>query len=229
MFNQIGGLNAIGAPLSPNQIGGESFIRHIGNDKLIFDFHEGSGTKVYDKSHCGNNGTFAAGAAAPTWQRNSLYFDGGDFIDLGSTHTLAVAKSTFLVQIKPTVLSGYHIIYLLDSTPKFYINVSSYKSLFYNAQNNPEGDTAFVANVSEHRGITHDGANTKFYLNGCPDGIIANTVAVSTTASQGNIGGDTGGTQNLIGIMYSFRVLDYALSQIEIQQEYLANKFRGNN
>ncbi len=32
MFNQIGGLNSIGSPLSPDQIGGEDFIRHIGND-----------------------------------------------------------------------------------------------------------------------------------------------------------------------------------------------------
>lgn len=84
MFNQIGGLNAIGSPLPPDQIGGESFIRHIGNDKLIFDFHEGSGTTVHDKSGNGNDGTFGAGVKAPTWKRNSLYFDGGDYIDLAA-------------------------------------------------------------------------------------------------------------------------------------------------
>ncbi len=57
-MNSIGGLNAIGVPLSHNAIGGEPFIRHIGNDKLIFDFKEGSGTTIKDKSHCGNDGTF---------------------------------------------------------------------------------------------------------------------------------------------------------------------------
>ncbi len=85
MFGSIGNTSSgIGCPISSNQIGGENFIRHIGNDKLILDFHEGSGTTVYDKSHNGNNGTFGAGVKAPTWKRNSLYFDGGQYIGLAA-------------------------------------------------------------------------------------------------------------------------------------------------
>lgn len=63
-MNSIGGQCGIGIPLPNNQIGGENFIRHIGNDKLIFDFKEGSGTTVRDKSHCGNDGVFPRDAIA---------------------------------------------------------------------------------------------------------------------------------------------------------------------
>ncbi len=58
--NSIGNGRGIGGALR-HALQGENFIRHIGNDKVIFDFHEGSGTTVKDKSHCGNDGAFPSG------------------------------------------------------------------------------------------------------------------------------------------------------------------------
>jgi len=50
-------------------------------------FNEGSGNKVFDLSGNGNDGTFAAGGASPSWLAgkfgSALDFDGGDYVDLG--------------------------------------------------------------------------------------------------------------------------------------------------
>jgi len=45
--------------------------------------NEGSGGIIQDISPHGNNGNFASGAAQPSWVGQSVYFDGGDYIDFG--------------------------------------------------------------------------------------------------------------------------------------------------
>ena len=73
----VGNTSGIGAPLPPNRVGGDNFIRYIG-DRLILDFHEGAGTTIRDLSGNGNNGTLGTGTSTPEWRGNSLYFDGVD-------------------------------------------------------------------------------------------------------------------------------------------------------
>ena len=130
MFGQIGGLNAIGAPLLDNQIGGESFIRHIGNDKLLFDFHEGSGTTVHDKSHNNNNGTLGAGDAAPTWKRNSLYFDGGDYVDLtGISHGISTGEFTLCFSMNRLNIPSTYAKIFDQETIRFIVAINN--DIFY--------------------------------------------------------------------------------------------------
>ena len=102
-MNSIGGNQGVGGPIPRNAIGGENFIRHIGNDKLIYDFKSGNGTTVKDRSREGNDGTFGAGAAAPTWKRNALYFDGGDDVIFPGIHTTGIDFTFIIVATPDTV------------------------------------------------------------------------------------------------------------------------------
>lgn len=88
-MNGIGSASGIGAPLPPNRVGGDNFIRYI-SDRLILDFHEGAGTTVRDLSGNGNNGTFKA-SGEPAWEKGRVNFDGtDDYIDCGNNASLDV-------------------------------------------------------------------------------------------------------------------------------------------
>jgi len=239
MFNQIGGLNSVGGPLSDNQIGGESFIRHCGNDKLIYDFKSGSGTTVYDKSHCGNNGTFGVGTAAPTWRRNSLYFDGGDYVNCGKQASINdMTEITYVLQINPVVDSA--TIILIDKDAKKYIYLhtdNKLRGVIFGAVNANGYTETIISNVKKNIIITFSSIGDRkiyFYVDGTkvPNSTsnIAATLPLTSDANGDLYLASRAGTQYFYtGTMYSFRIFNKGLSGIECQQEYLANKFRGNN
>lgn len=243
MFNQIGGLNSVGGPLSDNQIGGESFIRHIGNDKLILDFHEGSGTVVHDKSHCGNNGTFK-GVNEPAWLRNEVLFDGSnDYINCGNDSSLNILKAiTIEVWVKPMVLNAFQVIIskqrdTSNSAISYGIRLqenNKFVGYNYTTSQIGTGDSTTVATTDKwyHIVITNDGTDFKIYVNGVYENGGTGGVMESNTTYSVYIGGwwtITTGIQYFNGFIGNIRIYLKALSQIEIQQEYLANKFRGNN
>ncbi len=238
MFNQIGGLNAMGAPMSPHQIGGENFIRHIGNDKLILDFHEGSGTTVYDKSHNGNNGTFGAGVKAPTWKRNSLYFDGGQYIDLAANF---LAKSDFINGGSVLVVCKFSAgatakIIDIEGAWMFHFNTSG------NICSSIDGSSGLPSSISSlNYGdncryciiVTWDketGATVKNIIDGVEDGISTQDLYDIDGLNRTTcIGSMYGGTQRFYtGGMKMVRILNKCLSGIECQQEYLVNNFSNN-
>jgi len=230
-MNSIGNGRGIGGALR-HALQGESFIRHIGNDKLIFDFHEGSGTTVYDKSHCGNNGTLGTGNALPTWRRNSLYFDGGDLVTLtGINHGITTGGFTFCFNLDSFVEETF--IYdqattrfiILCRTDKINIFSASYKIIS-------------VAGVTSTKPIifqvTKDISNNlECHINGKSSGIGLSSATDLTYGgiSVARLGANSDVTPGkfITGTMYSFRILNKGLSGIECQQEYLSNKFRGNN
>lgn len=75
-MNKVGSVSGIGAPISPDCIGGEEFIRYIG-DKLVLIFCEGGGSVTKDLSGGGNNGRFKS-LHEPKWEKNCVLFDGVD-------------------------------------------------------------------------------------------------------------------------------------------------------
>ena len=229
MFGQIGGQQGIGGPLSPDSIGGESFIRHIGNDELIFDFKSGSGTTVKDRSREGNDGTFGAGAAAPTWKRNSLYFDGGDNVLLtGINHGISTGEFTFCFHMSNLTLNAR----VYDQkTIRFLIDGGGNAVRLYSTAYKTITDTGIPALSPIRFQTTRDSSgNLECYVNGKMQGkgqtetanLAYNGISVATLGSANN---DTG---YITGTMYSFRILNKCLSGIEAQQEYLANKFSNN-
>ena len=230
-MRRVGGQCGIGSALSPNQIGGESFIRHIGNDKLIYDFKSGSGTVVHDKSHCGNNGTFGAGAAALTWRRNSLYFDGGDYVTLtGINHGISTGGLTFCCSLSNFSDSNY----LFDQqTVRFIVNSSDDKIRSYQDSLGyllTDSGISSITPISSQ--VTRDNSgNLECYVNGksSAKGLSASTDVTYNGTSEIRLGSSYTGSNRFTGTMYSFRILNKGLSGIEAQQIYLSNKFRGNN
>ena len=234
-MQSIGGQQGIGGPISPNQIGGESFIRHTGNDKLIYDFKEGSGTTVKDKSREGNNGTFGAGAAAPTWRRNSLYFDGGDYVDLtGISHGISTGEFTLCFHIDsfPDIIEPYLAIFDQE-TVRFYVLKFLTDQKIHILSNKTVSDVIDPTLSPFNMQITRDNSgNLECHINGKPEALGAtdNLDVTYDGTSRQTLGAEE--RQNIYfytGTMYSFRILNKGLSGIEAQQIYLSNKFRGNN
>ena len=232
-MQSIGGQQGIGGPISPNQIGGESFIRHIGNDKLIFDFHEGSGTTVYDKSRNNNNGTFGAGAAAPTWKRNSLYFDGGDYVDLtGIAHGISTGGFTLCFDVSNYTENTY----MFDQeTNRFAIlnrALHNAISLLDSNGHNMISDAGIDAIQPISCQITRDiSQDAECYVNGKSQNKGQSITGDVTYdgISAAKLGSRFNNVTNVTATMYSFRILNKGLSGIECQQIYLSNKWRSNN
>ena len=226
MFGSIGGAQGVGGPLH-NSIGGEDFIRHIGNDKLIYDFKEGSGTTVHDKSHCGNDGTFGAGAAVPTWKRNSLYFDGGDYVDLtGITHGISTGAFSFVINVSDWNADA---MILYQSSQNIPIQNTSDKIRFFISGHRYVSLAGLSTTSPVFAIITRDGSgNLECYLNNKIQKQAqtdAGTIAYAGSAAV-SMGSNTAHDDFfLLGTMYSFRILNKGLSGIECQQEYLVNKF----
>lgn len=237
MFGTIGGPQGIGGPLSPDSIGGESFIRHVGNDKLIFDFHEGSGTTIHDKSHCGNDGTFGAGVAAPTWKRNSLYFDGGDYVNCGSS--LALTKITVEACINFGVVNAYQYVASEDDNPSDVnrnwlfglTNAGKFRiSIFVSSvQKNKLEASTRTAGVNYHLIGTANGTNIRVFINGADDGNPTTYSGdIDTNTVNLWLGQNIAGNNPFTGYLLNARIYNRALSGIEIQQNYLVNKFSNN-
>ena len=231
LFNTIGNNSGIGCPISPNQIGGENFIRHIA-DKLHYQFKEGSGTTCRDLSCEGNDGTFGAGAAAPTWKRNSLYFDGGDYVDLtGIAHGISTGEFTFCFHLNNFPEVDYVFDQLTARIAIFNRSTENYIT-FYHDGYNQVSDTEIDAILPISFQITRDvSTNLECYVNGRMQG-KAQTESGDLTydgTSVVMLGSNNAGSVFLTSTMYSFRILNKGLSGIECFQEYLSQKFKGNN
>ena len=229
MFNQIGGQNAIGAPLPDNQIGGESFIRHIGNDKLIFNFKSGSGTTVKDRSREGNDGTFGAGAAAPTWKRNSLYFDGGDNVVLtGINHGITTGSLTMgfnfsNIDDNKYIFSQTANLVIID----IYVDILR---IYIGGYINITNSGISTANPI-HIQVTRENSGVmECYLNGNAENLgNSRTGDISYDGvSTLHLNSAINGSGAITGTIYSFRILNKGLSGIEAQQIYLSQKFSNN-
>lgn len=207
-------------------IPGESFIRHIGNDKLIFDFKSGNGTTVKDRSRENNDGTFGTGAAAPTWKRNSLYFDGANYVLLtGMAHGITTGELTFCVALsnftaekflfaqKTTYIEFYNSSNVIILLGKFISDTNTSSPYYLQVTRDNSGNLeSYINGVTGNKGqshaldLTYDG--TSVISLGCYHNLIS--YFITTT-------------------MYSFRILNKCLSGIEAQNEYLVNKFAANN
>ena len=243
MFNSIGGQCGIGAPIS-EQIGGESFIRHIGSDKLIFDFKEGSGTTVYDKSHNGNNGTLAdkdSGSDYPTWLRNSLSFDGANnYVDCGNDSSLDLNILSVEIILYPTY-NGTHTIIGSHTDANNYVRYTNDDGEF--TVYGRDGGNLFRAKmisqytVNNWYSLTYTIGNLevpKIYTNGILQitDNDSNDAGIDEHILFGNlfIGlWHVADPRPFKGTIKKIHLCSKVLSQIEIQQNYLVQKFRGNN
>jgi hypothetical protein len=177
-----------------------------------------TGSRLFDHSVYGNHGTLTDMDPASDWVvsggKGALDFDGyDDYIDFGSPQALANSKTSISVWIKPSSLVGYRLIYGLNNFPKLYIDPSGRIVLF----SDDAANTILSNNVWTHVVATSDGANTRYFLNGISDGVVAN-MPWSISASTTLIGKDTASnSQFFFGQLDDIRVYNRALTPSEIQ------------
>lgn len=236
MFNSIGSQHGIGAPLGIDGIGGENFIRHIGNDKLIYDFKEGSGTTVRDKSHCGNDGTLT-NTGDLTWLRNEIVFGGTNgHINCGHDSSFDITDNiTVEVHVKSITNNKCGLISKreegVDDVWSIYVdNEDKILNSIWTISGRQDFDiTSSTIKNGDIITFTYNLALGKSYINHILEKSTAITGAILTGASDVIVGLALNTTLCFAGVMCMVRVISKTLSQIEIQQNYLANKFGGNN
>ncbi len=103
-IKSVGSTSGIGAPLSPDGIGQDNFIRRLG-DRFVTDFHEGGGASIRNLVGKGDAGVFGG---SPTWKRKRLDFDGkDDYINAGRDADLDIFDElTVIVSADPSDRSG---------------------------------------------------------------------------------------------------------------------------
>jgi lysophospholipase L1-like esterase len=204
-----------------------------------YDFLQGSGSVLADKSGSGNNGTLGSGAQAPSWTSQGLYFPAGSNVALPSalngTQTLFAA-----VYINP-ILTSYQanidwpaivtsstgntglnlVLFLKDTAGTFYDNVFS-PGIF-------NGDTVTGANLrlsgfhvfAYVMGSSSTGSVDHLYVDGVEVGAYNSQGASAGAQSGGNLflgasgaGLWTGGVNETM-----YRVCTYAtaLSPADVQ------------
>jgi glucose/arabinose dehydrogenase len=195
-----------------------------------YNFDEGSGTFLTDRSGTGNNGTLTNG---PTWNASGKYgkalsFDGtNDYVNIPDSNSLDLTTGmTLEAWIKPTVSTGYrdivfktqpsHEAYAMyvtngSSRPTGHVNIGGEKTA--------QGTAQVSTTTWTHLATTYDGTALKLFVNG---------VQVSSTAVTGNIpvtnlpltlGGDTVWPEWFKGLMDDVRIYNRPLSATEIQSD----------
>lgn len=241
-MRHIGSTEGIGAPLSPNRVGGDNFIRYIG-DRLVLDMHEGAGTTVRDRSGNENNGTFGAGAAAPTWERNRLSFDGGDHMlipdatSLNPTVDLTIVvfvnfdndpkdvDEMLYVKTPQSATEGYSL-YSRGTSDDFQfdaVTTGGRVIAHYTHEANMQGNWYLV--TGRHSSV---GNNNVIFLNVTRGTLYATVGTLVINDDPMSIGNKQIGpvTLEFNGLFSFVRINSKAFSALEVQREHLWNKWR---
>ena len=189
--------------------------------------YPGSGTTWTDLSGNGNNGTFGASTAAPTYNNangGSLVFDGtNDYVSLG-TPSIGTGKITVSAWIKITTGGIYqhivdnqspewHLALLNDNRPYFFNGV-------INHQNTTQLSTGVWYMITGVQGITND-----LYINGVLSQSIESNVNITANTLQ--IGRFFSGPSRYFnGNISNVSIYNRALSAAEVAQNYDALKVR---
>ena len=189
--------------------------------------YPGSGSTWTDLSGNGNNGTFGASTAAPTYNNangGSLTFDGtNDYVSLG-TPSIGTGKITVSAWIKITTGGIYqhivdnqspewHLAILNDNRPYFFNGVVNHNSTL-------QLSTGVWYMITGVQGITND-----LYINGVLSQSIESNVNITTNTPH--IGRWYNGPSRYFnGNISNVSIYNRALSAAEIAQNYDALKVR---
>jgi hypothetical protein len=204
--------------------------------------YPGSGSTWYDLSGTGNNGTFGASTAAPTFNGDNggaLSFDGNDYVSCGNPSSLNFGTGNFTLSfVAYRTGTGFQ--------GGSYVGKGNGTSIGFDFRDSNfflYGTTGLIAqrvfsttlNVWEHHAIVYDSSSSpyvKFYRNGSflSSSTTNNSANVSSinTANSFRIGLSTAGgaSRYFIGRMPLVSVYNRALTPQEIQQNYNALKGR---
>lgn len=136
-----------------------------------------SGLTAYDLSGFGNHGTFGAGAAAPSWKPQGIYYDGGDHINCGTENSLNMGAGNFTIGTRFKT-SAYGTLTGKGSTytggKRYYIGMYSGGGIFISIDDNVASKT-LISTLNYDDNIWHfavgvrDGNNLRLYIDGIED------------------------------------------------------------
>jgi len=187
-------------------------------------FNEGSGNKVFDLSGNGNTGTFAAGAASPSWAPGKfgpcLSFDGGDYVDLPDAFFDLPQRSVSIWFYTDTLNTGM----------VFNSGKGDFNRWYMWPQNDGTIDITIAASdgtlsigysVKEwvHFVATYDGSRKKAYING----VLAYDQAESRLSGANNVtigSYNEGFSQHWTGLIDNLAIYNRPLSAFEIPKLY---------
>lgn len=238
-MNRIGCGRGIGGCLR-HALQGENFIRHVGNDKLIFDFHEGNGITCHDLSHNNNDGTLT-NPTDLTWKRNELQFGGtnghivvadDDTLDFGTANFTIIMMLKQRVEDTETVITkNTQVGESPAGEKKWQLHMKT--SGYYFAANAvvvTNNDTSYDDQCFHSMILKRVGNDANWNIDGKPDGVGVGVFSGLSFSNNINlyIGARITADICFNGFMKIVRILNKGLSGIECQQEYLANKFSNN-
>ena len=193
-----------------------------------YNFNEGSGTTLTDRSGSGNHGTIANA----TWTTSGRYGKALVFNGTSSWVTIADAPSldlttgmTLEVWIYPTTTSGTRDVLCKEGSSDIYnLYARNWRGLpeinaYVNGANRTAEGPALSANVWMHLAGTYDGSMLRLYRNGVEVARQAQSGPIATSTGVLRIGGNSLWGEFFRGSIDEVRIYNRALSPSEIEDD----------
>ena len=194
-----------------------------------YNFNEGSGSTLLDRSGNGNNGVLTSGVTWTTGRfGGALKFDGNkSMVVVNDSASLDRAGAiTLEAWVRPDNIAGWKNVLSKNMTGgavySLYANTTTYSSptgMVYigGDEKMAGGGSTLSAGTWTHVAMTYDGATLRTYVNGQLRTSKAQTGIVQTSAGKLTIGGNyTWADEYFIGSIDELRIFKRALSQSEI-------------
>ena len=195
-----------------------------------YDFDEGTGTVLTDRSGSGNNGVVSGATWVAGKNGGGLSFNGtsnlvtvadADVLDLAGTLTLEA-------WVKTASTSGNRRL-VLDKEGSGFLSYALYAN---DAVNRPgetlhlgttdvtvDGTSQLALNVWTHVAATYSGASMTLFINGVPVSSVSQTGTIAPSTGALRLGGSSQFGRFFSGTLDDVRIYNRALSQSEIQTD----------
>jgi hypothetical protein len=190
-----------------------------------------SGNTIYDLSGNGNNGTFGASTAAPTFSGDnggSLVFGGNDYVDLGNSLITGNNSFSWGCWIKPSSFAGTPVFLGTNSNGQAMVSYwdhlnNKVRVGVWGSDKLTSGTTIMPSTIG-YTFWTWNGTILTAYTNGSTDG-TATGFSFNISSSYTRIGSAIS-SQYFNGSIFQVSIYNKALSANEVQQNYNALKGR---
>ncbi len=196
-----------------------------------YNFDEGAGTTLTDRSGNGNHGTLNG----PAWSAQGKYggalsFDGtNDRVDIPDSDSLdATTGLTMEAWVFPTVNNGTRDILIKEGPSVDYYNLYARhashgkpeSNVYANGTNHfAVGPTGLGTNAWKHVAGTYDGSALKLYVNGSLAATTPVGGAIPVSAGALRVGGNSLWGEYFRGRIDDVRIYNRALSASEVQND----------
>ena len=192
-----------------------------------WDFDEGTGTILHDKSGNGNDGTIYGATWVDGIKGKALSFDGtGDYVDISNDPALVISGNVSLeVWVMIDTLSGLqNIVRKSYAGYNYYMRLEDDRIAFKCGGLTPKAvySTELLETGKWYHFVgVYDGTHLRLYINSRLDSSVVTSGRILTSDESLAIGAISGGsTEYFKGTIDEVRIYNRALSAEEIQAHY---------